>query len=100
MASRCFRKESRRVILAFAKRTASVLVRFLSGWGVFFHLSTVGIKGNTGVAIFEARSIGCVFIGPVTLGILDNSICASLFKRKDTRHNVGDLFGAAERSPP
>jgi hypothetical protein len=77
MASRCFRKELRRVILAFATRTASALVRFFLGWGALFDPPPVG---DTGVVIFEARSTGCVFMGPVT-GIFDNSIWAGLFKR-------------------
>src|ERR1700722_12807525 len=80
MASRCFRRELRRVILAFATRTASALVRLFLGWGAFFNLPPVGIIGDTGVVVFEARSTGCVFMGPVT-GIFDNSIWASLFKR-------------------
>jgi hypothetical protein len=66
--------------LAFATRTASVLVRFFLGSGVFFELWPVGIIGNTGVVAFEARSTGCVFMGPVTV-ILDNAIWASLFKK-------------------
>jgi hypothetical protein len=66
--------------LAFATRTASVLVRFFLGWDAFFSLSPVGIIGNTGVVMFAARSTGCVVMGPMTLGILDNSILASLFK--------------------
>src|ERR1700722_9073031 len=86
MASRCFRNELRRVILAFATRTASVLVRFFFGWGVFFNLSPVGIIGNTGVVIFAAGSTGCVFMGPVTV-IFDNSIWASLFKKSQSRRS-------------
>jgi hypothetical protein len=92
MASRCFRRELRRVILAFATRTASVLVRFFSGGGVFFNVPPVGIIGNTGVVIFEARATGWVFMGPVTV-IFDNSIRASLFKRPRFRWNAALLSG-------
>jgi hypothetical protein len=76
----------RRVILAFATRTASVLVvGFRFGRGTFFNFALVGIKGNTGVGTFEARSTGCVVIGPViwlSLGMLDNSIWPNLFKSR------------------
>jgi hypothetical protein len=61
-------------------RTASALVRFLLGWDAFFTAPSVGINGNTGVVKFEARSTGCVVMGPMTLVIPDNSIQASLFK--------------------
>jgi hypothetical protein len=85
-ASRCFRKELRRVILAFATRTASVLVGFCFGWDAgAARLSTVGILGSTCVGIVEARSAGCILIGPVTvlfLGMSDNSFLPNLFKRQ------------------
>jgi hypothetical protein len=74
----------RRVILAFATRTASVLVVvFCLGCGAFFNFPPIGIIGNTGVGTFEARSTGCVLMGPVTglsLGILDNSIRLNSFR--------------------
>jgi hypothetical protein len=83
-ACRCFRNELRRVILALATRTASVLVTgFAFGGGAFFSFLPVGIMGCTGVGTFEARSTGCVLIGPVTgvsLGILDNSIWRASFE--------------------
>jgi hypothetical protein len=64
--------------LAFATRTASVLVvGFCFDGGAFFSFPPVGINGSTGVGTFEARSTGCVVIGPVrglSLGILDNAI--------------------------
>jgi hypothetical protein len=69
--------------LAFATRTASVLVVvFCLGGGDFFNFPPVGIIGNTGVGTFEARSTGCVLMGPVielSLGILDNAIRSNSF---------------------
>jgi hypothetical protein len=62
------------VILAFAVRTASVLVGICSGCGAFVTLPTVGIIG---VVRIQARATGCVLIGPVVgliLGMLDNSL--------------------------
>ena len=86
--SRCFRKEFRRVILAFATRTASVLVVSCFSCGVFATFPTVGIIGSTCVGIIEARSIGCVLIGPVVnlfLSIVANSFLPYLFKAKQNR---------------
>jgi hypothetical protein len=70
------------VILAFAARTASVLVGICSGCGAFVTLPTVGIIG---VVKSKARAVGCVLIGPVVgliLGMLDNSFLPSSFKTK------------------
>ena len=55
MASRCFRKELRRDILAFAAWTASVLVGCCFGWDVFitFAFPAVGIMGSTCVGLIE-----------------------------------------------
>src|ERR1700730_10783389 len=55
MASRCFRKELRRDILAFAAWTASVLVGCCFGWDVFitFTFPAVGIMGSTCVGLIE-----------------------------------------------
>jgi hypothetical protein len=78
-----FRKEFRRVILAFAARTASVLVGRCFGCDGFVALPTAGIIGNTCVGIIEARSMGCVLMGPVgclLLGILANSLLPDSFK--------------------
>jgi hypothetical protein len=64
---------------------AAVLVRFCFGSGAFFNFPLDGIKGNTGVCTFEARSTGCVTIGPVTglfLGMADNSPPSTSFKNK------------------
>jgi hypothetical protein len=84
-ACRCFRNELRRVILAFATRTASVLVVvFCLGCGAFFNFPPIGIIGNTGVGTFEARSTGCVLMGPVTglsLGISDNATRPNSFEK-------------------
>jgi hypothetical protein len=70
------------VILAFAVRTASVLVGICSCWGAFVTLPTVG---SIGVVRIQARAMGCVLIGPVVgliLGMLDNSFLPSSFKTK------------------
>jgi hypothetical protein len=72
MASRCFRKELRRVMLAFATRTALFLASgFCFGCGAFVSFLPIS------VGTFVARSTGCVFIGPMTglfLGMRDNAI--------------------------
>jgi hypothetical protein len=79
----------RLVIFAFATRTASVLaVDLCFGFccEAFFDFPPTGIKGSTGVVTFEARSTGCVLIGPVTalgLGIIDNSTGPDLFKTNE-----------------
>jgi hypothetical protein len=52
--------------LAFATRIASVLVGAALVVGTFFDFSLVGIKGIAGVGTFEARSTGCLLMGPVT----------------------------------
>jgi hypothetical protein len=70
------------VILAFAVRTASVLIGICSGCGAFVTHPTVGIIG---VVRIQARATGCVLIGPVVgliLGMLDNSFLPSSFKTK------------------
>jgi hypothetical protein len=75
------------VILAFAVRTASVLVGICSGCGAFVTLPTVGIIG---VVRIQARATGCVLIGPVVgliLGMLDNWITRSCLVR--SRQNPG-----------
>jgi hypothetical protein len=77
------RSESRRIILAFAARTASILAdRFLGD--VFFGLlPVVGIIGCNGVGLVEPCSAGCMFIGPVNgdlrRGITDNAPRSTLF---------------------
>lgn len=80
-ASRCFRKELRRVILAFAVRTASDLVDFLFCCAAFVTFVRVIICVGT----IEARSIGCVLIGPVGLfwSMVDNSLLPDLFKGQE-----------------
>jgi hypothetical protein len=74
------------VILAFAARTASVLVGcFVCGGSLAF--PAAGIIGNTCVGIVEARSSGWVLIGPVgglLLGIVDNSLLPGSFRRGET----------------
>jgi hypothetical protein len=68
-ASRCFRREFVRVILALAARIASILVDCWFGSGVFATFLAVGIKGSPCVGI-EPRSRGCIVIGPVDIGLL------------------------------
>jgi|SRR3984893_8457275 hypothetical protein len=68
-ASRCFRREFLRVILALAARTASALVGCCFGCGVFAAFPAVGIIGSPCVGI-EPRSRGCIVIGPVDVGLL------------------------------
>jgi hypothetical protein len=85
-AARCFRNEFRRVILAFAARTASVLA-VCFGCGSSAAFPAARIVGNTCVGIIEARSSDCVLIGPVgclLLGILDNSLLPGSFRRGET----------------
>jgi hypothetical protein len=50
-------------------------------------IGIVGIMGSTGVGTFEARSMGCVLMGPVTglcFGMLNNSLQPSSFKSQQT----------------
>jgi hypothetical protein len=71
------------VIFAFATRTLSDLVRFCFDCGAFRSFPADGIIGRTGVAIVEARSIGCVLIGPAVGSLLDmsdNSLRSNSFK--------------------
>ena len=67
-----------------AARTASVLVAgFGMAGGAFFIVPTVCIIGNTCVGIIDARSIGCVFIGPVVgliFAMLDNALQPGWFE--------------------
>jgi hypothetical protein len=77
------------MILAFATRTASVLVGGFSGSGVFVSAPAVGIMGSSGVGIVEPCSRGCTFMGPVDvgllLGIMDNSRLPSSFDARKNR---------------
>ena len=70
-ASRCFRSELRRVILAWAARTASARVCFFSGGGdlvsCFVSVRAAGIVGSICVDAVGACSAGCIRIGPVPL---------------------------------
>jgi hypothetical protein len=79
----------RRVIFAFATRIPSVRVGFSLGPIDVFAFPAVGIIGNTGVGIIDARSIGWVLIGPVVgrfLGILGNSFLPNSFKGRGASH--------------
>ena len=66
---RRFCRELRRVILAFAARIASALVGGFFGCGVFLCFPSAGIKGSTCVGTIEPRSMGCVLIGPMCVGL-------------------------------
>jgi hypothetical protein len=74
------RSELRRMILAFATRTASALVGRSFGRGVFGSSPStmLGIAGSNGVGLVEPRSTGCMLIGPVQFGlslcITDNAV--------------------------
>jgi hypothetical protein len=55
----------------------------LAGGCAFFSVPTVGIIGSTCVGIIDARSIGCVFIGPVVgliFAMLDNALQPGWFE--------------------
>jgi hypothetical protein len=75
-ACRCFRSELRRIIRAFAIRTASVLGDGFFDGDAFVSASAVGIMRNW-VAAVEPCSTGCTLMGPVDvglfLGIIDNA---------------------------
>jgi hypothetical protein len=87
-ACRCFRSEFRRIILAFAIRTASVLGDRFFASDVFVSASAVGIMSNC-VGAIEPFSTGCMLMGPVDvgllLGIMDNAQIQSSF---DARKGV------------
>jgi hypothetical protein len=81
-ASRCFRKEFNRVILAFSTRIASVFVGFCFGCRAFVTRPIIG------VGIIEARATGCVLIGPIIgsfRGMAYNSLLPDSFKRQIPR---------------
>jgi hypothetical protein len=77
------RRESRRIILAFAARTASILIDRFLGDAFFGLLPVVGIMGCNGVGLVEPCSAGCMFMGPVSgdlrRGITDNALRSALF---------------------
>lgn len=76
-ACRCFRSEFRRIILAFATWTASVLVGGFFGCGIFIGFPAIGIMGSNCVGAIELCTTGCTLMGPddvgLRLGIRDNS---------------------------
>jgi hypothetical protein len=69
-ASRCFRSEALRVLLALAARTASVLVGCCFGCGVFAAFPAVGIIGSPYVGVIAPRPKGCIVMGPTDFGLL------------------------------
>ena len=58
-----------RVSPGFAARIASALVGGFFGCGAFLCSPTAGIKGSTCVGMIEPRSMGCVLIGPIGVGL-------------------------------
>jgi hypothetical protein len=82
-ACRCIRSEFRRIILAFAIRTASALVGRFFGSGVFVSAPVAGIMGSNCVGAIEPCATGCMLMGPgnvgFLLGIVDNSRLPSSF---------------------
>jgi hypothetical protein len=111
-ASRCFRRESLRVIVALAARTASILVGCCFGCGVFAAFPAVGIVGSPCVGI-EPRSRGCIVIGPVDVGlrlgilntasgsitIIGATLSGRLFAMTLTGRDVGDRLRHGTRFP-
>jgi hypothetical protein len=87
-ARRCLRRESRRIILAFATRTASILIDRFLGDALFGLLPVVGIMGCNRVGLVEPCSAGCMLMGPVNgdlrRGITDNAQRSALFVRSGT----------------
>jgi len=77
------RRESRRIILAFATRTASILIDRFLGDALFGLLPVVGIMGCDGIGLVEPCSAGCTLIGPVNgdlrRRIIDNAPRSALF---------------------
>jgi Na+/citrate or Na+/malate symporter len=65
------RNELRRVILAFAARTTSILVGFIFGGAALGQLaSEPGMAGSNGAGIVELRSTGWMLIGPAYRDLL------------------------------
>jgi hypothetical protein len=92
----------RRVIRAFAVRTASDLVDISVCCGAFVTFRIVRIIICVGT--IEARSIGCILIGPVIglfLSIVDNPVLPSLFKgqRKTRRRHQRNHFLHVTKTP-
>jgi hypothetical protein len=77
------RRESRRIILAFATRTASILIDRFLGDALFGLLPVVGIIGCNGIGRVEPCSAGCMLMGPVNgdlrRGMPDNAPRSALF---------------------
>jgi hypothetical protein len=68
-ACRCFRSELRRMIRAFATRTASALGDGFFDSGVLGSAPVVGIMSSC-VGAVEPCAPGCMFMGPVDVGLL------------------------------
>jgi hypothetical protein len=56
-------------MLAFAARTASVLVGCCFGCGVFVTFPTVGIIGSVCMGNIDVRPLGWFLIGPVDIDV-------------------------------
>ena len=81
-AWRCLLSEPRRLILAFAMRTASALVDcFREAFFGFWLVSDV--IGRDGINVIESCSTGCTLMGPVNggfgRGMADNALRANWF---------------------
>jgi hypothetical protein len=91
-ACRCFRKELRRVILALAARTASLLD---STFGIdtfgTSKSSEPGMAGSTAASIVELWLTGCMLMGP---GWRDFLFCMRITRRRQIRFY---LIGAPSR---
>jgi hypothetical protein len=66
-SSRCFRSDARRIILAFALPTASILVGRFRGSETFGSPPAAGINGRVGHIVADCT--GWVLMGPVAAGL-------------------------------
>jgi len=104
-ACRCFRKELRRMIRAFAARTASFLVSFAFGDTALAQSASFepGIAGSNGAGIVEPWLTGCMLMGPTCRGLLvcirDNALPPNLFEVVDRTGLQQPSSAFARRKP-
>jgi len=104
-ACRCFRKELRRIIRAFAARTASFLVSFAFGGNALGQSASFepDIAGSDGAGIVELWSTGCMLMGPAHRGLLvcinDNALPPNLFEVIDRTDLQLPIPAFARRRP-
>jgi hypothetical protein len=110
-ACRCFRNELRRVIRAFAIRTASDLGDCFFGSGVLVSAAVAGLMRNC-VAAVEPCATGCTLIGPADVGlrfgIMDNARTPGWFdeprrgrpRPADLKHIQGALTHSKATTTP